>query len=344
MYQTLLYAAAIFGVVAFVLLLGLSGFIFKRIRMMRSEIDHNADMLLEDPYPPSLALTAKPDFELQDSDLISDYEAFSSLGFKEIGRFKIEELPLSLCAMRHPDQFLAIIYRHERGFGWSEIRTHYHNGDFQLVSNCPFGQDLLMPEFAERFYDETLEGEALFEEALQLQTREDVAPVDDEGFVALFQSCYRREYNWRIENHAGALEVAQMAADSPDETETSELVNALKEQHELRNKEVEKAILHGFLKQTPMTALQWEERRERIRVIHNYLGFDELCAYLNYLPFMDGKARETIQQRLENGEEPIDIFESTNERKPIQKRLDDIYRTMEPHRGTIYLMPAEEDD
>lgn len=338
MFQTFLYAAAIFGVVAFIVLLIMVIFFYAKVR------NYKKSMLLraatktfnEEPYAPAITLEACDKDAFLTSDFRTACHEFESARFKEIGTYAIRELPIRLLAYEH-DDFQVIVHEHARGFSWTEIVTNYSDGDYVVVSNCEYGQSLELPDFCEKYFYEDVHGMALFKRAQEHREDNEILSIEPEAFTNHYQTRYRREITWRAQTNISAYEAAKIGEASGVFLDPQEMADEAYEKSLVRSQEMGQAVIEKYLKGSDITALQWEKRRARILVVHNCLTYEDLFDSFVDFPVFGYEMDEEIRKRFDQGEEPVLIFESMNQRLDGDDRYEVIFRTHEPFPALIYL-------
>jgi hypothetical protein len=178
-------------------------------------------------------------------------------------------------------------------------------------------------------------------------------PTTAGEFARAVEGAYRMEQNWRIARGGVTADEVRRAAAvgglEPPDDDAIELVQA--SWRAAIAEFVSGEVLKAWLESSPMPASEWEERRERIRVVHDHCDADEMAEELawsmiagSYDPEDDEaeeQAHEQARRRLQHvfsGSVCAGFTEAQN-LLPEKRRFRKLGAVTRPFAGDVYLEP-----
>jgi len=271
-------------------------------------------------------------------DAEESIEQAEKAGFSRIGSFVIPEMPgICLAAFVNRDNNLyAIIYDHPRVGVFSDIVAYYAEEGSLTASSMPLGGSLdQRPGHVKVF----LKGGSITELMNLLEKNLDgreLRRLTLESFKEDFEQAYADEMDWRA-SRGGPTEdeVRRSAGGKYDDG----VIEATKETLSAQAAEqLTIACQEHFLKESAMSALEWEKIRDRAVIIHDRLTHVSALAFLDDtreddsdLPLLtdDEKASMTVRN----------AFGRANNRLAEEKRLEKIGEVEKPVGADIYVLP-----
>lgn len=284
---------------------------------------------------------AQPDW-VEEEDVEDQRAPLPELGFQLVGAYQVEELDdLALEAWVNKSKSVtAVIYEHPSSGVWTDFVTRYLDGGRVTFTNGSRGGGVEHAPGHElqRFTD--LVPKELFRKFLFGRPLKSMEPVDPESFAASFEKAYADEMDWR-NSRGGVTEdeiraIAQLSGETYDET-TIKAARKLAEEHAME--QLQDAVLERFLKQTTMSAFEWEDVRDRTVVVHDRMSPHYFAEFLSNL--LDDETHPEIDGTPETA--PRRMFESLNEGFAEEGKFKMLGTVNEPVVADVYASPHRPD-
>lgn len=286
--------------------------------------------------------------------------SFEAAGYQPVGDYAIPEMgEVAIRAFWHPEcASYGVVYDHEQAGLFADLVRLFRDRSWLTVTTAPdTGMD--RPDHArlERMeLDVTqLDTVGRMHEVLEDGSRgkEPVRKLA-ESFPTVFVGAYALEMDWRIARGGVTAEEVRRAAaaggmEPPDE-QAVEIVQAAWRSN--IESFVSDEILKAFPSRSGMSAAEWEEKRERIFVVHEHMARDELIDGLGWrmiagsYPEDDDEAEERAhaeaKQRLEAAFAVDSLrkgYAAAQQLLPEKRRSELVGRVAQPWPADVYLEP-----
>jgi hypothetical protein len=289
--------------------------------------------------PARIHLVPEPSPAYQNSEKVeSCAQSFTMLDFKEIGAFRIPEMQgVILSAFVNEEKNLyGIAYEHPVAGVFSDICAYYRGGGSLTSSNAPQGGKLDQREGHHKVYNR----EATIAQLMALlgENLEQIPlrPLSEESFAVDFEKAYAEEMDWRASRGGPTEEeVRRIAAGGKKGISDDAVAETMKVQSVMASNHLVFACQETFLKESGLTALEWEKIRGRLLVIHEKMDIDTAIGYLTQDTDVSVSTLLTDDERKSvNGKE---AFRRANGRMPEGLKLEKVGEVGEPVSADFYL-------
>jgi hypothetical protein len=167
-------------------------------------------------------------------------EQLASLGFEEIGKFKIAEMPgVVLTAFQQPYQSVcAVLYKHPLVGHFADVFSLNEEGRSLTVTNAPVGHELDQPPQHQKIFQKQAAIQDMYDRLLKSRPAGPHKRIDASNFVDEFQSAYAREMDWRASRGGVTPDEVRRTAEEMGITSQALIDKSYRElQQELANKE-----------------------------------------------------------------------------------------------------------
>lgn len=278
-------------------------------------------------------------------------DPLKNLGFERVGAFETDmHGPVMMEVWCDAGRAIyAVVYELEIELvdqPWLDFVTRYRDGSTFTVSNAPLGSDLEQREdHPKRFLNDRNPKRLLNEMLDQRPERPiDPVPIDPVEFKDFFEAHYAEEMKWRAER--GEIVPADEDNEGPGILSSLEY-DAERADHLY---ELENQVTEAFLQSTTLSALEWERIRDRVVLIYDGLGEDDLNMIIDEWIEPDERFEERFEAALRDlaargeGFQPRAAFEALNTRLRNRQRFKRLGSMTEPVPADIYVAPEFERD
>jgi hypothetical protein len=252
-----------------------------------------------------------------------------SLGFSDIGEFKIDEMPSGRlhAMMKQSEGLWAVVYE-VAGNILIDIVANYEDGTSTTWSNVKTAALDARPG-----HDKVREPDAdavrVYELAKESENKKPRKPVSAAGFVPDFEKAYRDEMAWRMARGGPTRDEIRRVAIAGGRNISEEQLNEA--ERVIREENAEKlldAFRKNFVESNQVTAAKWEAVRDRVVFVHERMTVDEAMDLLGgNAPVGTTTVREA--------------FASTNLALPPRERYELLGTIEQPAPCDVYVMPEE---
>jgi hypothetical protein len=257
-------------------------------------------------------------------------------GFVKIGAFAIPEMPgICIVSFVHGQKNLyAIVYDHPKVGVFSDIVAYYTDESSLTASSMPLGGSLdQRPGHVKVFFKEGSITELIELLEVNLDDRE-LRSLTTESFKEDFEQAYADEMDWRA-SRGGPTddEVRRIAGGKYDE----KVIEATKETLSAQAAEqLAFSCQEHFLKESAMSALEWERIRDRLVIIHDRLSHERALSPLNDR-VLDDSSHPLLSDDEMASMSVRNAFNRANNRLVEGKRLEKIGEVEKPVGADIYV-------
>ncbi len=267
--------------------------------------------------------------------------AFSSLGFTDVGAYKIKEMKsVKLFGLIHPpEQITAVVYRHEDVGVWSDVGIEYENGESLTVSNAPLGGEMDVRPNARKIIIKGLDEIQLLEKVMQERKRAPCKSVSAENFASEFERSYAEDMDWRNSRGTTKEEIRRVAenmdGDFSDNDIDAAYLQSLGNEIDRLNEE----CIQTFIETTDMRVSEWEKIRDRIFSVHEKIPPEMLLEYIeNYIALSEAQSAQ-LESFIDPDKAVKEVFEAINESLPEDMKSKKIGEISKPVKADIYAFP-----
>ena len=198
------------------------------------------------------------------------------LGFQDAGSYEVSEIPgLLVRGLARPEENLwAVVYEHPLAGVMFDIVTRYTQDGAWIgsltTSTAKQGGELDRRPGYDKIYEPDFDARQLYELHLR-ERRPDVEfwPIVPVAFATEFESAYANEMDWRLSRGMATEDEIRAVAAKQGEELSAEKLTMLRQVHEAQaSAGLVEVIREKFLKETPLSAAEWESLRERIVIVH----------------------------------------------------------------------------
>ncbi|MDM8551819.1 hypothetical protein QUF72_17180 [Desulfobacterales bacterium HSG2] len=279
-----------------------------------------------------------PDW-LEEKAVDKAISAFHSLGFTDVGPFRIEEMPMiKLFGLIHTqEQVMAVVYKHESVGTWSDVVVEYESGEEFTVSNAPTGEELDTRPDVRKLFDETWDEIQLFRTVIQERKPGPFKSVSVKDFPRTFEKSYAEDMAWRNRRGTTKKEIRRVAGNMDIQTSKSHIDEAYAVSLEETVERLNEECIQQFIETTDMSVSEWEKIRDRIFIIHEKIPPNMLPEYVDaYIGFSEDQIEE--MESLIDPDMPVcELFQQINESLPDDMKSRKVGEVSEPVRGDIYV-------
>ena len=225
------------------------------------------------PTPPRLHLAARDEVQWRDESAIeAASEELKQRGFVPIGDYAVEELPVMLRALHdRENRYYAIVYDHALlDTVFVDLHARLFDGGTFTVTNAPRGEEIATPPTHQKIFlkDATIaELCERMDSELALTKTVAATPAD---FVTEFEKSYAESMDFQLRRGGPTLDEirrgAELRGETVDEATLNATLRAMREHYALQ---LEMLMRDEFLKNSDLSAAQWESLRDNLIVIHD---------------------------------------------------------------------------
>lgn len=279
-------------------------------------------------------------------------EELRGLGFRDVGSFEAPEITTALVALVHSDQSAAaVVYEHPKAGVWIDLVTKYADGSTYAVTTAQ--PDLLErpPGRILRNYP-GLHPRDLYQRLVDERPSGTMLSIAPEDFVEWFERAYADDMEWRGRRGGPTEDEVRAIAARDGQEVTPETIDHLRglwraAYSEHLNEQLRAEYLHA----TSLSAAEWEEMRERLIFVHEYLDADGIVALYEWdWPTADDEEQdddiwdrqtEEIRQ-LRASRDARSVVEELNARLAPEHRLRKLGDVRQPVAADVYIAPEDQ--
>ena len=360
------FLIALLGVVAGIALLGAVAFLWIRRKVRKlgrslgEALQHMASASGVPPFAITLRRGGRIDWsQRRKVDAVARH--FEMAGYQHVGDYAVPELPgVQLRALWHPGTHAyAVVYDHVEAGVYADVVRFFRDESVLLVTSAPeTGLDDPTGRRTLRLdvdLEEPSGAHFLHDTSVQESGQKTVIPATAEHFPRAFIGSYALEMDWRIARGGPSADEIRAAArvageQAPDDAAVAQVQrawrSAISQHHAARSHEV-------YLAQHPMSAQEWELKRERIFIVNDWIDVDEMASSLAWSAVeeaeesIDDDAMERMQAETEarirgafDGTTPREGFRALQSLLPEKRRYEHLATVEEPP-ADVYLAPDD---
>ncbi|MCC2670837.1 MAG: hypothetical protein K0Q72_3308 [Armatimonadetes bacterium] len=296
--------------------------------------------------PPRLHLQHAKNLEWQDGNKVQGLSAaMVALGFRDAGGYVPAELDyLRIRGFAHEtEQVYGIVYEHDQGGVWIDFVTQYADGRGMTHTTAPQGQLLDSMPGKSKAYDPEAEPEALYRRHLQERPADAPLPATAAGFRDALEQAYAESMDWRnARGGATEEELLRQARAEGKELTREELTQLREMQVSQAVSNLDVVVAEQFLKETTLSAAEWQEREGRLIYIFDLLT-PEMVAERFY-GAVDPEAEEPSVPEDLVGLPARRMFLGLNARLPAAQRMEKAGTASRPVETDVWVGPVVEED
>lgn len=257
-------------------------------------------------------------------------DAMRALGFDEVGRFAVPEMPtMQLWAGSHPqDGVVAAVYDHGAMPAFFDLFRVYADHATCTVTTNPVHDPSNVPPGSRCIADPTLPPQLALAALRGEPETGPVVPVDAGNFEAIFIELYARSIDHILsksmpdadELRAVGARVSEATGTPAPQLDDAQMRIAVDMQRDSRLAALHEAIVDRFLQSGQIGAREWERVRDRLAIVHDLLSREDAAALAR--SNCDYEAIEPMIARMLALElSPLDTFEKVSAALPETQRL-----------------------
>ena len=272
-----------------------------------------------------------------------------ALGFDEVGRFAVPEMPtMQLWAGCHPqDGVASAVYDHGTMPVFFDLVRVYDDHTTCTVSTNPIHDPENVPPGSRCIADPAMHPQAALDALRAQPSTGNVLPLDAGSFAVVFIELYARSIDHILSKQmpdadkmrsVGARVSAATGTPVP-ELDDAQMQLAVDMQRNSRLSALQEAIIDRFLQSGHIGAHEWERVRDRLAIVHDLLSRDEaadLARGNSDLDVAECLVATVLAQQLS----PLDTFEKINAALPETQRSRLLGEVDHPLYAQIYTETA----
>jgi hypothetical protein len=265
---------------------------------------------------------------------------FRTLGFTDAGSYVVPELAvLRLHALTKTEESAyAVVYEHDVAGVWIDIVTRYEDGTSITYSTARKGGELDQRPGHSCTRDPEASPSVLYQRFLAERPQRAMETVAAEDFVQRFEQAYADSMDWRNARGGPTEEEIRAIAESSGEEYSEDMVKAIREQKRLEAMDgLRQAIQERFLKESSLSAAEWEEVRDRLVFVHNQLTQAEVGELFDQW-VGDSEVIASRPQEAE-GTTAREFFDALVELAPVTREFRKLGTVSDPLEADIYAAP-----
>ncbi len=253
-----------------------------------------------------------------------------ALGFDEVGRFSVPEMPtMQLWTGSHPqDGIAAAVYDHGQMPAFFDLVRVYDDHRTCTVSSNPIHDPDNVPHGNACIADPSMTPQAALETLRTQPLTGNVMTVDTGNFSPVFIELYARSIDHILsKNMPDADKMRQVGARVSEATGTpvpelddKQMQWAVEMERSNRLSALQTAIIDRFLQTDEVDAREWERVRDRVVVVHDLLAREEAADLARMAADWEA-AGPMVASVLSQSLSPLDTFEKIAAELPAPQRL-----------------------
>jgi|GEM_PF-5386662 len=263
-------------------------------------------------------------------------EEFAAAGFSRAGTYRLREVSEVVMApfVAADGMAYGLITEHPMAGVFAEVVQSSADGHMLTISQAKVTDQSPPPPHKTVIRRTGASVTELLSEYEAHRLPPPIAPHTAAGFPAAFEAAYHRDMTWAYEH--GPLkgmnveQISDLIGEDPD----PETYRLLKQQNPLDYPdELEHRLRQTFLKQSGMSALEWDEMRDHIVLVHDRLSSDDLADML--ADEVDDEEIYTIAEKHAR-DSARDTFQQMVDRLNLSDRLDFLAHVDDPLPCDVY--------
>lgn len=253
-----------------------------------------------------------------------------ALGFEEVGRFSVPEMPtMQLWAGIHPQEGIAAaIYDHGKVPVFFDLMRVYDDYAVCTVSTNPIHDPENVPPGSACIADPAMAPEMALTTLREQPLTGSAMVVDRQNFAPVFIELYARSIDHILSKTMPDAEKMQRVGERMSEVtgspaprlDDAQMQMAVEMQRSSRLSALQEAIIDRFLQSEQIDAREWERIRDRVVVVHDLLSCEEAADLARMAA--DWEATEpVVASVMVQSLSPIDTFEHISVLLPETQKL-----------------------
>jgi hypothetical protein len=277
--------------------------------------------------------------------------------FKSCGFFSTQEVhELTLEAFHHSDGYFAILHEAPEDKTYLEVMALLQEQTLITVTNTAHEGMLTSPQYPKVHLAAPVGIHGIGKKLLRALQNEingkAIQPWKPEQFQHVFEKSYQNQMLWRLQQ--GGLSIDEIKANAairhqpePDDEE----IQTIKDNWKIAIiGYIEDEIRQNYIKENSIPLEEWELKKDRIFIIHDYSDIDNLACDICSSQFPSNNLNtedfeEIFESKVEElkekltGENFTETFEKINLDFPENKRFEKLFYLDTPYHATLYLGP-----
>jgi hypothetical protein len=273
-------------------------------------------------------------------------EAMLALGFDEVGRFSVPEMPtMQLWAGHHPqDGIAAAIYDHGQLPPFFDLVRVYDDYNTCTVSSNPIHDPENVPQGSACIADPAIAPHAALETLRAQPVAGTVMPVDAGNFSPVFIELYARSIDHILSKNMPDADkmrrvgerVSEATGTPVPELDDRQMQWAVEMERSNRLSALQEAIIDRFLQSGQVEAREWERVRDHVVVVHDLLNREDAADLARMAADWD-ESESMVASVLAQSLSPLDTFEQIAARLPETRRLRLLGEVDHPLYSQLYI-------
>jgi hypothetical protein len=324
--------------------------VWRFFRQIRRQMADTLDRFVVGMVPTAkitLQSVSHPDWT--DLERIEEFASpLRTAGFVDVGMYDVVPAMSRLLVLLHPDEQLYAIVRQQPAHGVAlDLMAPLALETVWVYSTDPQRTVLDSPDFIVARSFPTLAAPILLARLLADLPEEPRQPVSRAAFPKFYEALWAREFAWRVERGGLTDEEIERATQSSagGEMDPSEMLR-LQWDGAVRDY-YQDQLQDSLLATGRFTAQEWEKIRERVRFVHDKLGWEDLLCLCDLSPVMaDDEVDDSPEDRIAREAEriaaafpPKIAFPRINDLLLPQNRFQKIGTVDAPLAADVYLAP-----
>lgn len=253
-----------------------------------------------------------------------------ALGFEEVGRFAVPEMPtMQLWAGTHPQDGVAVaVYDHgTMPLFFDLVRVHDDHATCTVSTN-PIHDPGNVPPGSRCIADPAMKPQAALETLRAQPLTGTPLPLDAGNFEPVFIELYARSIDHILSKQmpdadtmrAVGARVSEATGAPMPELDDEQMQVAVEMQRDSRLAALQEAVIDRYLQSGQIGAREWERVRDRLAIVHDLLSREdaaELARSNCDFAAIDAMVARVLAQELS----PLDTFEKITAALPETQRL-----------------------
>lgn len=263
--------------------------IWRFFRQIRRQMADTLDRFVLGMVPTAkitLQSVSHPDWT--DLERIEEFASpLRTAGFVDVGMYDVVPAMSRLLVLLHPDEQLYAVVRQQPAQGVAlDLMAPMADDTAWIYSTDPQRTVLDPPDFVEARSFPKLTAPILLARMLADLPEEPRQPVSRAAFPKFYEALWAREFAWRVERGGLTDEEIERAAQSSagGEVDPSEMLR-LQWDGAVRDY-YQDQLQDSLLATGRFTAQEWEKIRQRVRFVHDKLGWEDLLELCDLSPVM----------------------------------------------------------
>jgi hypothetical protein len=299
-----------------------------------------------------LTLNLKRTHESPDEDCQLQIKAWTKglkeVGFVEVGDFEAEPTMLWLRALTNPDSgAAAAFYVMPMAGAWYDVTARFRDGTSITLTDTQ-REMTDMPPWGKLIRMEAGTPPAkAYEKLLRKLEGKDVTRYTPENFVESFEEEYRRGTLWRVKRGDTPDELRRItAADMGEEPDSDFVQQLLESRKQMRAHQIDELLKDEWLKNSDMSAYEYEQIEDRLVVIHELTPPGTLLIHLEEQLDPDEFEEDSpegaeLRRIVESEQDPRQAFRTAQQRLPALARFEHFASLDGDITGDLWLRPDD---